>query len=125
MSESNLPSIIKQEIRRLGEAKKQIDEKIKRLERTLEAYGTEKLDHLGGGSTRGGIDIRPTIERIFNENGNSPLKKSEIVSKVKEMNPDIPTETIQSKMVQAVRTILEKSGEYGKYRLRETFLKSS
>jgi len=120
----NLGVTIKKEIRRLQEEKRPIEEKIKRLEKMLEIYGTERANQSGPASVRSGTDIRPTIEEMFRGNGNVSMKKSEIVRKVKELMPDTDAKIVERKMAHAVRTRLEKTDEYGKYRLKPEFLGS-
>ena len=113
---------IKREIRRLQDEKRPIEDKIKRLEKMLDIYGSERTNRTAGADVRGGADIRPTIEKIFRDNENVPLKKNEIVKKVKELMPEVDGAVVDRKMPHAVRTRLDQAGEYGKYRLKQEFL---
>ena len=109
---------IREEIKRLRQEKAEIEERIEGLQRYLHAPKSAEGRMATGVSARGGIDIRPTVKTIFEENGNTPLKVKEIVDAVAKRHADVERRIIEKKMFHVKRTILEKGTEYGSYRLK-------
>lgn len=108
---------IREELTALRQKKNEVDRKIAALESFL-GQETANGKHVttAGVSARGGVDIRPTIMAIFDENVNTPLRLKDLVDMVAARHQDVPYAIIEKKMVHAKRTIL-KSFAYGMYQL--------
>ena len=112
-------SSIKEELANLREKKASIERKIQGLEHYLGVRKSNgKTASPSGISVRGGVNIRPTVEDIFTNNNNEPVRVKNIVDMVAQKHPDVDRQVIERKLIHVKRTILEQV-EYGKYRLKE------
>lgn len=115
-------STIKQELRELRDERERVDKKIAALEKTEDAYRSERIaskSSTNGKSARG-INIRPIISSIFEKNGNNPLQVKQIVEEIEKVS-ELSQEMIRKKIVYAVRPtvgLLVKT-EYGKYQMKK------
>lgn len=108
---------VKDELASLKEKRANLDRKIEGLEHYLGQRPTS--DKNGSSlSARGGIDIRPAIEAVFQENGNQPMRLKNIEDAVGIKHPELDRVIIHKKMVHPTRTILEQVS-YGQYRLKQ------
>ncbi len=69
-------------------------------------------------SVRGGVEIRPTVQGIYKDNSNLPLKLKDLVDRVSEKHPETERVVIEKKMAYIKQTLLEKGEGYGMYRLK-------
>lgn len=110
---------IRQELTTLRHKKIELERKIQGLEHYL-GQETEggRVPATTGVSARGGTDIRPVVQTIFEANANAPLRVKEIVDRVATRLPDMARAIVEKKMVHVKRTLLSKGLEYGTYRLK-------
>lgn len=116
-------STINQELKELRHERDMLTRKIDSLEKTAEAYRSEKIakSSISAGKSARGIDIRPVIQQLFEKNENMPLQLKDIVKAVIKENPELDEGNVRRKMSYLIRdeqNFLENL-EYGKYRMKK------
>lgn len=106
---------VKQQLRELREEKSIVERKIRALEEFL---GIPKGGSNGTPVARVEVDLTPTVETIFVDNNNVPIKKKVLVDMLAKQHPEIDRAVVESKLINVTRKILVQDG-YGKYRLNK------
>jgi hypothetical protein len=105
---------VKQQLREYRDQKADLERKIRALEDYL---GVPKKGASNGALVvRGGPDITPTVQAIFSENNNQPIRKRDLTDIVAARHPEVEKAVVERKMINVTRKILAQDG-YGKYRL--------
>lgn len=110
---------IKEKLKALRLEKADIERKIAGLETYLGQDTTNSKNTASGGVSARSVDldIRPTVRAILEENGNEPIKRSELAAMVAARHPGFDQAVIESKMINVQRKDLEQVG-YANYRLK-------
>ncbi len=101
-------------MREYRDQKAELERKIRALEDYLGV--PKKGTPSGAFVVRGGPDIAPTVQAIFGENGNQPIRKRDLTDMVAARHPEVDKTVVERKMINVTRKILAQDG-YGKYRL--------
>lgn len=107
---------VKLELKELREQRESLERKIRALEDFL-GVSNKGSSNGSGVVVRGGVDITPTVEAVFAENGNRPIRKKELTDMVAGRHPELDKRVVESKMINVTRKRLE-SPAYGMYRLK-------